>query len=242
MSGEIEHILLFFVFMGLLSVPQYQPYNLTFIAAVGFLLRGVIVAARNIQEVARLVKVDLQSKSLSLVVFVSTLTPRIGSYLQKQDYALSYLKRRFESKVGDPMLEFRRDLRRIYVDEFETPEDPEEKIELLHKIKKIRIHIRRRHSIGEFVIGISGSILAVILGQFSALGGLLFLLSVYLIVFPISTALRSVIVDTLAFSGELVQGDDDRIWPPKRRAVFRFQWQWNKMLLENEAIIHKMIL
>ncbi|WP_188423315.1 hypothetical protein [Haloferax sulfurifontis] len=178
------------------------------------------------------------------MIVISTFAPRVGDYVLTRGFGLSRIRRVFHSSVGDEMVGFRRDMRLKYVRGIEVSEEAPKKAELLSDIKRTRTEIRRRHTIGEILIGVSGSALALFVGSFTILGGLAILLSVYLLVFPISMFLRSVVVDTLAYSGELVDEDEEEIlylynWPT---ATLGFQQGWNRMLLTNEAVIHKIIL
>jgi hypothetical protein len=130
----------------------------------------------------------------------------------------------------------------MYVDEATVEDETLNKPELLADIKRIHTQIRRRHTIGELLVGVVGSLAAILISRISLLTGLSLLLSVYLIVLPLSMMLRSIIVDTLAYTGELVDVQHEEIQRSSRPTSLIFERSWNRMLLENEPIIHKLIL
>jgi hypothetical protein len=54
--------------------------------------------------------------------------------------------------------------------------------------------------------------------------------------------LRTVIVDFLSFKGDLFDETETNPVRHQQPATLRFKWVWNRMLLENESIIHKIVL
>jgi hypothetical protein len=241
-TTELANTLLLVVFLSLLPIPRFRLYIRAFVLAVGHFIGVLLFVGRWMRPLADLLKVDLQSKLLSGVIFISTSAPRIGDYILSHEFGFARIQRAFYERIGKDMRGFRRDMRRIYVDEFEVSDETPTKGELLADIKRTRTRIRRKHAVGQIVVGVCGSTLALLVGTISVLAGLAILLSVYLIVFPISMALRSVVVDTLAYSGELVNEDKEEITYHQRIATLGFKRGWNSMILDNEAIIHKLIL
>jgi hypothetical protein len=241
-ASEIIHLLFLTVFLSVIPYPRRQLYEEGFVLLVVWVIASLFVITQFLKPSFDLLKVDIQSKLVSGIIAISTISPRIGQYVLSRGYGIWRIRRAFDSNVGDEMLRFRRDLRRMYVTNTEVTDGPPKKGELLAEIKRTHSRIRRRHAIGEVLVGVGVGIMALLVGRMSFLAGVSLMLSLYLLIFPLSMALRSVVVDTLAYPVEMVDVEDESIQYPPRTATLGFMQGWNRMLLTNEAIIHKLIL
>lgn len=230
------------LFLTLLPRPRVRLYERALIILIGSTLTVTILIAGFLKPIFPILKVDIQSKVISGMVMISTLAPRIGKWVHSGELGIVRLRRGFDEQVGDDMVKFRRSMRKMYVDNYPGEEDPPKKEYLLEDIRDIQVQIRNKHSTGEVLVGALGGTITLLISNYSILGGIAFLLSFFLIVFPISMFLRSVILDTLSYSGRLLSEDGEAIQRHQQRATLRFQQGWNRMLYTNEGIIHRIIL
>jgi hypothetical protein len=241
-ESEIAHLLLFVGFLSLLPRPRLQLYRDAFFLVLTLLVSAAFRIGRILKPFFDALKVDTQTKAISGIIAVSTLAPRAGKYVLARRLGVSRIRESFDAKVGNEMMQFRRDLRRMYVRNAEVKKDSPDKGELLADIKRTQSKIQRRHTIGEVLIGVVVGVLAILVGTVSFLYGVALLLSLYLLIFPLSMLLRDVVVDMLAFSAEMVDVEAEEPLYPQRTAVLGFMQGWNRMLLRNERIVHKIIL
>lgn len=242
MERELAGLLLFVGFLSLLPRPRLQLFGEAFFLVLGLLVSAAFHIGNILKPLFDVLKVDAQTKVISGIIAVSTLAPRAGKYVLARQFGVSRIRESFENKVGKDMMMFRRDLRRMYVKNSEIGDDPPRKGELLADIKRTQSEIQRRHAIGEVLISVVVGILAILVGTVSFLYGVALLLSLYLLIFPVSMMLRSVVVDMLAFSAEMVDAEAEQALYPPRTAILGFMQGWNRMLLRNERIVHKIIL
>lgn len=242
MASEIIHLLFLTVFLSVIPHPRRQLYEEGFVLLVVWVIAALFAIAQLLKPFFDLLKVDIQSKLVSGVIAISTISPRIGQYVLSRGFGIWRIRHAFYSNVGDEMLHFRRNLRRMYVTNTKVSDGTPEKGELLADVKRTHSRIRRRHAIGEILVGVGVGLIALLAGRISFLAGVGLMLSLYLLIFPLSMALRSVVVDTLAFPVEMVDVEDESIQYPPRTATLGFMKGWNKMLLTNETVIHKLIL
>ena len=241
-AKELGHLLLLTLFLSVTPYPRRQLYEESLVITATYGIAALIIIARVLHPVLNLLKIDTQSKAVSGAIALSTVAPRVGDYVLSHRIGIWRLKHAFDNNVGEEMIAFRRDLRRMYVMNSEVAEGSPGKGELLADIKRTHSKVRRRHAIGEVFIGVVVGVVALLVGQISFLGGVGLLLTLYLLIFPLSMALRSIVVDTLAYPVAMVDVENESIQRPPRTATLGFMQGWNRMLLKNEAIIHKLIL
>jgi hypothetical protein len=244
MVGRIIDILLLIAFLSFLPYTRYALYERILFLSLGYGAYLAVHTGRLLEPVVDLLKVDIQSKLVSGMIFLSTIAPRIGQFIVSHQFRLRQIRCIFNRRVGNEMVEFRQSLRLMFVREIDLEESVPRRAELLSDIKRTRSDIAKRHSIGEILIGVVGSTIALLISLTSVYGGIAVLVSVYVIILPLSMSLRSVVIDTLAFSGELVDAENEEILYKQswRVETLVFQQGWNRMLRSNEAVIHKIIL
>ncbi|WP_157533018.1 hypothetical protein [Haloferax profundi] len=242
LTSPVFDLFLFAVFISAIPHPRTRWYEEWLILTIVYSVGTILVIARFLKPVFDLLKVDIQSKVVSGGIILSTVAPRIGGYALSRGFGIGRIGYVFDRNIGDEMVRFRRDLRKMYVTNSEVAVASPQKAELLADIKRTHSKIRRRHAIGEILIGVGVGILALLVGSISFLAGVGLLLSLYLLMFPLSMALRRVVVDKLAYPVEMVDVEAEEIRYPPRIATLGFMQGWNRMLLQNEAVIHKLIL
>jgi|GEM_PF-5799480 len=242
MTSPLLNLLFLVIFLTLLPSPRWQLYEEVLILFVGYIVSTMFKIAQTLKPIFNLAKIDIQSKLMSGVIVLSTVAPKAGDYVLSREFGVSQIGHAFNQSVGNDMIAFRRNLRKIYVMNVDIPEDTPKKGELLAEIKQSHSQIRQRHAIGEILIGVGVGIISIVVGSFSIFFGFGLLLSLYLLIFPLSMALRSVIVDTLAYPVEMVDVEAEEVRRPPRSATLIFMKGWNQMLLRNEKMVHKLIL
>lgn len=240
--SEIVNLLFLTAFLSFLPSPRLRLYEETIVLVTTHGIGALFVLAQVLEPVLSLLKIGFQSKLISWAIAISTVAPRMGKHVLSREVGVWRIRHVFDRRVGDEMLQFRRDLRQMYITNSEMSGRSPGKGSLLADIKRTHSTIQRQHTVGEILIGVLVGIAALIASRISLLAGVGLLLSLYLLIFPVSMALRSIIVDTLAFPVEMVDVEDEAIQYPPRAATLRFMQGWNRMLLQNEAIIHKLIL
>lgn len=247
--------------LGSLTVPVTAPYALAALALFLFLTphprtdlchRGVRVAIHKLATLIIVVtvfarpllnalKVDIWAKSLSGVILISALAPQTGEYIHAREHNATHLRERFDDAIGYQMLQYRRDIRLMYARNSNLSGDLPEKRELVADIKASRTRIRRRHDLGELVVGVAIALLALLVSVYSVFGAVGVLLGLYSLLLPISMFMRTTVLDTLAYAGEPIEADYKPIRVRNRRAL-TFMRAWNEMLVRKEVLVHKLIL
>ncbi|WP_256545922.1 hypothetical protein [Halobellus inordinatus] len=242
MASKVIHLLLPVLFLFLIPYPRRKICEVGFVILVAYGVAALFIVGQFLKPFFDLLKVDVQSKLVSGAIVISTVSPRVGKYILSREYGVWRIRHAFNSNIGEEMVRFRRDLRKMYVTNTEIAEGTLDKGELLADIKRTHSQIQRRHAVGEILVGVGVGIIALLVGQVSFLAGVGLMLSIYMLIFPLSMALRSVVVDTLAFSAEMVDVESESVQYPPQPATLGFMQGWNRMLLTNEAVIHKLIL
>jgi hypothetical protein len=201
---------------------------------------GIFLAA-IIRSVMTAAKVDARSKSLQGAVFISTIAPRVGEYILSKEVFVSRARERFNATYREEMLEQRLEFRKMFVEHAELVENTPKHVELVNDIIYARKRMERRYTLGEVAIGVGGGIVALVAGVVSPLAGFGLLVSIYLVLFPVSMLLRGTVIETLSFSGNPydVENDEKHRY---RLKTLAFMKGWNEMLLRNQSIMHKLIL
>jgi hypothetical protein len=140
------------------------------------------------------------------------------------------------------MLEFRRQIRKLTVRQIEPDETTPQKDELLASIRQSRDRIRRRHTIGELIVGVAVGIIALFISVLNVWAGIGFFIGIYSIFLPVSVYMRSMVVDSLAYSVDMPDADSKLHPRNPRTSILVFMDQWNRMLMNEERYIHKMIV
>ncbi len=211
-------------------------------SAVGWFVGIMLYIYYATKPLFDLFSVTARGRLLSGVILLSTLAPRIGEFALSHPLGVDRVQRWFDNDIAEDMTKMRRDLRRMYVENTDVKEDAPTKGELLADIKRTHSDLRRRHAIGEVLIGVGVGLIAIVISTVSVLASIGLLISVYSVVFTLSMLLRGFVVDTLAYSVEWVDEDAEMVRRPPRLATLGFMRGWNLMLLKNEANIHRLIL
>lgn len=186
-------------------------------------------------------KIYAKTSILSGGVYISTIGPRTGTYILERDDLVADVQGSFNALYRDEMLEHRIEYRRMFVDHADLIGELPSHGEVVSDIVDARQTLERRYELGEVAIGIGGGILALLAGLYSPLTGFGVLISVYLVLFPISMLLRSAVVDALSFSGNPydLEQEERRDYRVK---ILLFMKGWNEMLVRKQSVIHKLIL
>lgn len=202
-------------------------------------LSFLVVLIDQLRPVVAFTKVHAKSRLVSLFIIISTTAPRIGRYIQDHDVILWRLRSWYDDRIGDEMVEVRDDISYVFSRNRHF-NDPPTRGELLADIGRTKRKIRRRHSYGEMTIAAIGGGLTLIISQIHWLWGVGIAITVYLILMPISLFARDVVVDTLAYSEEMVDPEREEV---RRIPVNRLMFHkgWNEILLRKESSIHRFI-
>lgn len=239
MRPELDQLFLLCAFVSILPYPRTRLFLEVFVKVVGTAIGLLIILGEILRPVASFLKVDMQSKSVSGVIYLSTFAPRIGERVLKRDLGVARLREKFGKDVGGEMQDFRRDLRKQFVFNAKLEELPSSK-DLLNDIQQSHARIRRRHAIGEVIIGLLIAAVSIAVSSISIGWGAATLVGLYGLVFPVSMSLRSLVVDTVAYDADSVVMDDKFPSAPNP-TILMFMKYWNEMLIRNEAIIHKLL-
>jgi hypothetical protein len=220
----------------LLPYPRFDLISRGIIILLDKLVSLIIVVSVFARPLLDALKVDVLAKSLSAIIVVSTLAPRTGEYIRTREYHTQRFRERFDDSIGDQMVEFRRDIRLMYVRNSEHDGDIPSKPELVADIKASRREIRRRHDIGELVVAIAIAFLALIVSGVSVLGGVGLLLGFYSLLLPLSMFMRNTVLDTLAYAGEPIGEGYEPVLTRNRRALI-FMRKWNQFLVHREGSV-----
>jgi hypothetical protein len=240
--GVLSDLVLLTLFLSLLPTPRYRLYIQGGILGLSAVIAAVFTITPFIKPIVNLTKVSLQSTAVSWFIRISFIVPRIGDGILSNNIGIGRLRRAMRSSFENDMLEFRRGIRQVSVSEIEPDETTPEKEELLASIRQSRDKIRRRHTIGELIVGVVIGSFALIIGMFNVWAGLGFFIGIYSLFLPLSVYLRSMVVNSLAYS--VTMPDADSKFHPRnpKTGILVFMDRWNRMLLKEEKHIHKMII
>jgi hypothetical protein len=146
------------------------------------------------------------------------------------------------SSFENDMLEFRRQIRKLTVRQVEPDETTPPKDELLASIRQSRDRIRRRHTIGELIVGVAVGIIALLISILNVWVSIGFFISIYSIFLPVSVYMRSIVVGSLAYSVNMPDADSKHHPKNPKISILIFMDQWNRMLMNEEQYVHKMIV
>ncbi|RXK48032.1 hypothetical protein [Halorientalis pallida] len=241
MSVLIDLLMLVF-FLTLLPKPRCRLYQQGIILGLTALVAAAFAVIPYIKPIVDLTKVSLQSTAVTWFIRISFLVPRVGERILSNDLGVERLRRAMRSSFENDMLEFRRKIRRLTVRQIEPDETTPQKEELLASIRQSRDRIRRRHTIGELIVGVSVGIIALFISILNVWAGIGFFIGIYTIFLPVSVYMRSMVVDSLAYSVNMPDADS-KLHPRKPgMSTLVFMDQWNRMLMNEERHIHKMIV
>lgn len=238
----LTDLFLFTFFFTLLPTPRHRLYKQGIILVLTALVAAVFTVIPYIKPILDLTKVGLQSAAVSWLIRISFLVPRVGEGILSNDIGVERLRQAMRLSFETDMLEFRRQIRKLCVQPIEPDEKTPEKDELYASIRQSRDRIRRRHTIGEFVVGVVVGITALAISTLDIWAGIGFFVSIYSIFLPISMYMRSIVVGSLAYSVSMPDADSKTHPKNPKTSILVFMNQWNQMLLDEEQYIHKLIL
>lgn len=241
MSALTDLLLLIF-FLTLLPTPRYRLYIQGIILGLAALVATVFAVIPYIKPIVDLTKVSLQSTSVSWLIQISFLVPWMGEGILSNDIGFKRLRRAMRSSFENDMLDFRREIRRLSVPQIKPDGPSADKEKLLASIRQSRDRIRRRHTIGELVVGVMVGIVALAISTFHVWAGVGFFIGIYSIFLPISVYMRSMVVNSLAYSVDMPDAKSKYYPKNPQTSILVFMDNWNRMLVEEEQNIHKMIL
>lgn len=240
METELQQLAILAAFVSILPYPRTRFFSHISVQVLGTLFSVLVVVVTFLSPIASFIKVDMQSKLVSGAIALSTAAPRIGKRLLSTKIDTSDLEEALSRDVKANMLDFRFFILRKYAENHEL-HGRVDKGDLIVDINKSHSRIRRRHAVGEVVVAVLISSISIVVSMWSIFYGFAVLLSLFAIIFPLSMRLRTLVVDTLAFSGSMLDEDENLYHRPPRVARLKFMRSWNQMLLRNEGIIHKLI-
>lgn len=241
MSVLTDLLLLTFL-LTLLPTPRYRLYKHGIILGLTVLVAGVFVVIPYIKPIVNLTKVSLQSTAVSWLIRISFLVPRVGEGILANDIGVERLRRAMRSSFENDMMEFRRQIRKLHVRQINPDETTPEKDQLRASIRRSREKIQRRHTIGELIVSVVVGIIALVISNVNLWAGIGLFIAFYAILLPISVYMRSIVVDSLAFSLTMPDANSKHYPENPRQSILVFMDQWNQMLLNEEQNIHKIIL
>lgn len=240
MEIELQQLALLAAFVSILPYPRTRLFSHAFVRCVSTLLGILVVVITFLSPFASFIKVDMQSRVVSGAIALSTAAPRIGKKILSTNIDTSDLKEALSRDVKENMLDFRFFVLQQFADKYEL-EEKVDKEDLVVAINKSHSRIRRRHAVGEVIVAVIISGISIVVSLKSVYYGFAVLLTLFSIMFPLSMRLRTLVVDTLAFSASMIDDEENLYDRPPRVPKLQFMESWNQMLLRNEAIIHKLI-
>ncbi|WP_367176652.1 hypothetical protein [Haloarcula rubripromontorii] len=241
MSLSISLLLLIFT-LTLLPTPQYRLYQQGIILGLTALVAALLAAIPYLKPIVNLTKVTLQSTAVTCFIRLSFLVPRVGESILSDDIGVKRLQQAMRSSFENDMLEFRRKIRELTVRQIEPDETTPQKDELLASIRQSRDRIRRRHTIGELIVGVAVGIIALSISALNVWAGIAIFIGIYSIFLPVSVYMRSMVVDSLAYSVNIPDADSKLHPRNPKTSILVFMDQWNQMLMNEEPYVHKMIV
>ena len=166
----------------------------------------------------------------------------MGEGILANDIGVERLRRPMRSSFANDMQEFLRQIRNLHVQQINPDETTPKKDQLLTSIRQSRDRIQRRHTIGELIVGVVVGMIALVISNLNFWAGIGFFIGIYSILLSISVYMRSMVVDSLAYSVNMPDADSKPYPKNPKLSILVFMNQWNRMLLNEEQYIHKMIL
>lgn len=201
-----------------------------------------VIVSGAVRPLVSAFKVDVLAKSLSGVMVVSTAVPRVGEYVLSRESGIGRFRGWFDEAIGSDMVQFRRDMRMMFVRHSSVGEDVREKPELVREIEATREQLRRRHDVGELLVSVVIALIALGVSFVSVPWAIVVFLGLYTLFLPLSVFMRNTVLDTLCYSGVPLEDEDEyESVLVRRRITLLFMMGWNRMLVRNEAVVHKLV-
>ncbi|TKX64320.1 hypothetical protein [Halorubrum sp. GN12_10-3_MGM] len=241
MLAPVTNLLILLIFLSFLVYPSGRLHR----SGIQQLLIRFFALLPLIVEFVQLLIDTTRTYTKTIIlsggVYISTIAPRIGAYILEKGNLVSYVQARFDSTYREEMLTQRLEYRKMFVRHGELADDLPDYAEIIKDAVEARKTVERRYSIGEVVIGVGGGVIALVVGFVSPLAGVALLITMYMTLFPISMLLRSIIVDTLCFSGNPYDIENEERGDYRYKTVV-FMKGWNEMFVNRPSVMHKLIL